>query len=147
MRLTIFKKMIIGFLTIILIMIGVNAYMVYELELVSNAAHTTLSSDVLSINIAKSLRTRLYEEEQDASKYLLTHDIGYFAVFSDGSTRFAEELDSLITLQSDPHRYELLQIIRSKHDAFSLALYAEQALTKAAQKNPVSKFDQSGLAG
>ena len=45
MRLTIYKKMILGFLTIIVIMIGVNAYMVYELDSVSNAATKTQGTD------------------------------------------------------------------------------------------------------
>ncbi|MBM2839595.1 MAG: sensory box signal transduction histidine kinase, partial [Bacteroidetes bacterium] len=144
MRLTIYKKMMIGFLTIILIMIGVNVYMVYELDLVSDAAHTTLSSDVLSINIAKALRTRLYEEEQDAGKYLIAHDNTYFAMFSDGASRFTEELDSLISIQTHPQRYELLQIIRSKHEAVSSALFIEQALAKTSTKrNARPSFDQS----
>lgn len=143
MRLTIYKKMMIGFLTIILIMIGVNAYMVYELDLVSNAAHTTLSSDVLSINIAKGLRTRLYEEEQDAGKYLIAHDNTYFAMFSEGTFRFADELDSLVSIQTDPGRYELLQIVRSKHEAFASALFTEQALARTSTKKASPTFDQA----
>ncbi len=146
MRLTIYKKMMLGFLTIIAIMICVNAYMVYELNLVSNAAHTTLSSDVLSINLAKGIRTRLYEEEQDAGKYLIAHDNTYFAMFSDGSSRLTEELDSLISVQTDAARYELLQMVRSKHDVFASAVIGEQVLSRAttrkSNKNAPPTFDQ-----
>jgi CHASE3 domain sensor protein len=143
MRLTIYKKMIVGFLAIIIIMMGMNGFMVYELDLVSKAAHTTLFSDVTSIDFAKELRGRLYEEEQDAGKYLIAHDNIYFAIFSDASARFSDELDSLIAMQSDPHRYSLLQEVRSKHDAFARALFAEQALSKTITKKAHPSFDQS----
>ena len=143
MRLSIYKKMIVGFLAIIMIMMGMNGYMIYELDLVSKAAHTTLFSDVTSIDFAKELSGRLYEEDQDAGKYLIAHDNTYFAIFSDASARFSDELDSLIAMQSDPQRYSLLQDVRSKHDAFARALFAEQALSKAINRKEHPRFDQS----
>ena len=50
MRLTIYKKMMFGFLTVIVLMSGLGAFMVYELDAVSNAAQITLTSDVQSID-------------------------------------------------------------------------------------------------
>ncbi|MEK9137213.1 MAG: hypothetical protein AAB393_08825, partial [Bacteroidota bacterium] len=143
MRLTIYKKMMVGFLAIILIMIGVNGYMVYELNAVSNAAHTSLSSDVFSINLAKQLRTRLYDEERDAQKYLIARDNAYFALFAEGSARFTDDLDSLIEAQTDREKYEILQLVRAKHDGFGSSLFAEQALAKTTPRGAIEIFDQA----
>jgi len=143
MRLTIYKKMMLGFLAIILLMSIVSAYMVYELDAVSNTAHTTLASDVQSINIAKQLRARLSEQNRFAQKYLATHDEGYFTLFSEENYLFTDDLDSLITIQSDPQRLDLLQFIRNKHDVFVRALYGEQAIAQASKKRESRSFDQS----
>ncbi len=145
MRTTIYKKTILGFLTIIVIMMGVNGYMVYELDLVSNAAHTTLFSDVTSIDLAKELSGQLYDEDQSAGKYLATHDNAYFAIFTAASERLTEELDSLITMQSDAHRYELLQQVRSQHDAFVMnRFYRTGALKNISGKIPAKLRSISG---
>jgi signal transduction histidine kinase len=133
--------MMLGFLTIILLMSIVSAYMVYELDAVSNAAHITLTSDVQSINIAKQLRAPLYEEERFAQKYLISHDEAYFALFSDENTKFADDLDSLIGIQSDAQKLDAIQFVRTKHDGFSRALYAEQALAQASPKKFSGSFD------
>jgi signal transduction histidine kinase len=138
---TIYKKMIVGFLAIIIIMMGMNGYMVYELDLVANAAHTTLSSDVLSINLAKGLSVSLLEEEQDATKYVALNDNMYFALFLEGSTLFDQELDSLMSLETSSQRYELLQIIRSKHSGITSALHAYQTMAAGAKNKRLEPFD------
>ena len=143
MRLTIYKKMMVGFLTIILLMSGLSAYMVHELDTVSNAAHITLTSDVQSIDIAKQLRVPLNEENRSAQKYLVSHDEAYFAVFADENNRFSNDLDSLIGLQSDPNRLEILQLLRNKHNDFARALYSEQAVASRSSKKTASSFDRN----
>jgi len=143
MRLTIYKKMMVGFLTIIILMSGLSAYMVSELDTVSNAAHITLTSDVQSVDIAKQLRIPLNEENRSAQKYLLSHDDGYFAVFADESDRFSNDLDSLISIQTDTKKLEVLQLVRNKHNAFARALYAEQALASSSPRKFVSSFDRA----
>lgn len=142
MRLTIYKKMMIGFLAVILLLSGLSVYMLYELDAVSNAAQTTLTSDVLSIDLAKQLRVPLYEEERFAEKYLATHDNAYFAAFSEENTRFNNDMDSLISFQTDPKRLEILQLVRAKHNNFARALYAEQAVAQTSSRKKVdSSFD------
>jgi signal transduction histidine kinase len=134
MKMTIYKKMILGFLAIIAIMIGVNAYLVYTLDSVSTAAHTTLSSDVASINLAKHLRTILYDEELSAGKYAATMDNAYYSLFVEESDRFIEGLDSLVGMQSDPRKFEVLQFARTKHEEFTASFIAGEAKRRADPK-------------
>jgi signal transduction histidine kinase len=145
-RLTIYKKMMVGFTVVILLMSVVSVYMVYELEMVSDAAHITLTSDIQSIDLAKQLRAPLYEETRGAQKYLISHDDAYFAVFEDERQRFADDLDSLIGIQSDPQKIDALQLIRVKHDGFARALYAEQARAQSTAKAAPGTFDQKEFA-
>ena len=143
MRLTIYKKMMFGFLTVIVLMSGLGAYMVYELDAVSNAAQITLTSDVQSIDMAKQLRIPLSDENASAQKYLVSHDDAYFTVFSEASFRFSNDLDSLIGIQSDPKKLEVLQLVRNKNNAFAGAVCAEQALAATSSKKYTSSFDRS----
>jgi signal transduction histidine kinase len=134
--------MMMGFTVVIVLMSVVSVYMVYELEMVSDAAHITLTSDIQSIDLAKQLRSRQYEESRSAEKYLILRDNAYFAVFEEENQHFSEDLDSLIGIQSDPQKIDVLQIIRVKHDGFARALYAEQARLQTATKQTRSTFDQ-----
>ncbi len=144
MRLTIYKKMMIGFLTIIALMSCLSAYMVYELVAVSNAAHITLTSDVTSIDIAKQLRVQVSEEDRSAQKYLVSHDDAYFAVFTEETDRFSDDLDSLISIQADLNKLEALQLVRTKHNEFVRALYTEQAMASSSPRKTVTgTFDKT----
>ena len=81
MKLTIYKKMMLGFAAIIAIMIIASTYILLELNTVSDVAKVILTSNVQSVNLAEELQTILYDENQYAQKYLISRDKTYFSLF------------------------------------------------------------------
>ncbi|MBW2406154.1 MAG: HAMP domain-containing protein [Deltaproteobacteria bacterium] len=118
MKLTIYKKMMLGFGAIIIIMIVSSTYILLKLNDVSNSAETTLTANVKAVDLAKQLQAILHEENVDAQKYLISHDETYFSLFIASSRRFDGYLDILIRSQLDEAWHSLIQNIRRTHEAF-----------------------------
>ncbi|MBW2620108.1 MAG: hypothetical protein JRC56_02080, partial [Deltaproteobacteria bacterium] len=72
MKLTIYKKMMLGFGAIIIIMIITSTYILLELNTVSNEAKITLTSNVQVVDLAKHLYAILQDENGYAQKYLIS---------------------------------------------------------------------------
>ena len=118
MKLTIYKKMMLGFGTIIVIMIIASTYILLKLNDVSNSAETTLTANVKSVDLAKLLQDILHEEDVDAQKYLISHDETYFSLFIASSRRFDSNLDLLLHAQSDETWRSLIKNMRRTHETF-----------------------------
>ena len=118
MKLTIYKKMMLGFGTIIVIMIIASTYILLKLNDVSNSAETTLTSNVKSVDLAKQLQDILHDENVDAQKYLISHDETYFSLFIASGRRFDNYLDLLLHTQSDETWRSLIKNMRRTHETF-----------------------------
>jgi two-component system, NtrC family, sensor histidine kinase GlrK len=118
MKLTIYKKMILGFGAIILIMIIASTYILFELSSVSNSAKMTLTGNVEAVDLAKQLQDILHDEAEDIQKYLISHDETYFSLFHSSSQRFDHYLDLLIRAQSDKTGHALIRNMRRTHNKF-----------------------------
>jgi signal transduction histidine kinase len=117
-KLTIYKKMMLGFGAIIVIMIIASTYILLKLNDVSNSAETTLTANVKAVDLAKQLQDVLHEENVDAQKYLISHDETYFSLFIASSRRFDSYLDLLLHTQSDEAWRSLIKNMRRTHETF-----------------------------
>jgi two-component system sensor histidine kinase GlrK len=122
MKLTIYKKVMIGFTIIIGLMFVASTYVLLELRYVSASARSALTVDVRAIDLAKQLHTILYEEERYAQKYLIARDAAYHAIFVDNNRLFAHYLDSLTDMATDPRDRALLFRAGERHNWHFLAV-------------------------
>ena len=125
---TIYWKMMLGFLVIILLMGAVDAYILLELNKVSNATKITITRDVRSVDLSKQLRATLFDEERYGQKYLISGDSTYFALFLDQSRLFQQLIDSLAHQPGDAAMRRLVQDAERRHSwHFSLIQNARAA--------------------
>ena len=120
MKLTIHRKMVIGFAVVICIMIGAHAYMLSQLHSLSQAAQAALTFEVQAIDIAKRMQTLLYDEDSHARKYLVTRDQAYYDLFLETSREFQKLLASLV--QTEAARRDLLHQVAQRHHWLSRSL-------------------------
>lgn len=132
MKLTIYKKMMIGYWIIIVGMILVNAYVLNELHTVSITARATLASDVQAIDLAKQLQSILYEEERHGQKFRISHDHTYYALFTDDARRFTQYADSLFDADPSPQERIIIADIQRAH-AWTTAMMNQE---QQAMSNP-----------
>jgi two-component system sensor histidine kinase GlrK len=113
---TIYWKMMLGFMVVILLMGGVDAYILLELNKVSETTKSTLTRDVHSVDISKQLRATLFDEERYAQKYLVSGDTTYFTLFLDQSRVFQQLMDSLGHQPADSTMLKLVQEAERRHN-------------------------------
>jgi two-component system sensor histidine kinase GlrK len=126
MKLTIYKKMMLGFGSIIIIMIITSTYILLELNTVSNEAKITLTSNVQVVDLAKQLYAILQDENGYAQKYLISRDATYFSLFVATSRRFDQYLSSLLKTQSDEVERSLTRNMRQAHESFVASMQSER---------------------
>ncbi|MGD2028887.1 MAG: HAMP domain-containing sensor histidine kinase [Desulfobacterales bacterium] len=136
MKLTIYKKMMLGFGAIIIIMIITSTYILLELNSVSDEAKITLSSDVQIVDLAKQLYAILQDENGYAQKYLISRDETYFSLFMATSKRFNQYLSSLLKAQSDKVERSLTRNIRQAHESYVASMQSERD-SQDSKYNPV----------
>jgi signal transduction histidine kinase len=120
MRVTIYRKMVLGFAIVIFIMIAGQAYMLLELHSLSQEAQSTLSLEVQSLDLSKRLRTLLDDEEAYGRKYLITGDTVYHRMLEESSQEFQKILSSLVVTEAN--RSDLLHRVAERHHSFLLSL-------------------------
>src|SRR5689334_24838270 len=113
MRVTIYRKMVLGFAIVIFIMIAGQAYMLFELHSLSQEAQSTLTLEVQSLDLSKRLRSLLDDEEAYARKYLITGDAVYHRLLEESSQEFQKLLSSLVLTEAK--RRDLLHQVAERH--------------------------------
>ena len=136
MKLTIYRKMMLGFGAVIVIMIITSTFILFELNTVSNAAKITLTSDVQVVDLAKQLDAILQYENGYAQKYLISRDETYFSIFVASSRRFDQYLSSLLKTQLDEIERSLIRNMRQAHESFVASMQSERDIQDSSY-NPV----------
>jgi len=125
-KLTIYKKMMLGFGAIITVMIIASTYILLQLNTVSNAAKFTLTSHVRVVNLAKQLQGILYDENGYAEKYLVSRDETYFSLFVETSGRVDQFVSSMLNAQLDDAERSLIKKMLQTHGSFVASVLNER---------------------
>lgn len=131
-RLTIYRKTVVGFTAVIGIMIAAHAYMLFELHALSDEAQATLSLEVQALDLAKRLRALLDDEDSHARKYLITRDRVYYDLFQESGREFQKLLASLVRVEAD--RRNLLHRVAERHHRLTRALPEPQSGSAPAKR-------------
>ncbi|MDH3568192.1 MAG: HAMP domain-containing histidine kinase, partial [Desulfobacteraceae bacterium] len=123
---TIYKKMMLGFGAIIIIMIIASTYILFKLNAVSNAAKMTLTSNVQVVDLAKQLQGLLHDLNVDAQKYIISRDDTYFSLFVATSRQFDQHLDSLLNVSSDKTERSIIRNMIQAHESFVAGMQSER---------------------
>ena len=117
MKLTIYRKLMIGFSIVIFFMLVATAYVLLELHRVTGTSRTALTVDVQAIDLEKEMRTIMYEEERYADRYFMARDTVYRNVFLENNKLFVKYLDSLASMLTDTHERQTLDQAGQIHDS------------------------------
>jgi signal transduction histidine kinase len=125
-KLTIYKKMMLGFGVIIIIMIIASTYILFKLNAVSNVAKMTLTANVQVVDLAKQLQAILHDLNVDAQKYIISRDETYFALFVATSWQFDQHLNSLLNVSSDKTEGSIVRNMFQAHESFVASMQSER---------------------
>jgi len=107
-RLTVYKKIMLGFGTIMTIMIISSAYVLFELNTVAKGAKHILTTNVLTQELARQLRDLIQDENGYAKKYLISKDTTYFSLSMETGKQINRHLKELLDKNFSTENHSLI---------------------------------------
>ncbi|MEO8166917.1 MAG: ATP-binding protein [bacterium] len=118
MKLTIYRKMLIGFGAVIFLMSAANVYLIFELRGVREATQNSFTDNLQAADLAKQMKSLLYDEEPYAQKSAVLKDVEYYKVFEQQAKLFNLYADSLQGFGLSEGKLLLASRIRNSHAWF-----------------------------
>lgn len=137
MRVSVFWRIILTSLAIIVVMAGVNLYALFQLRQLSILSANMVTLHYPAIESAKHLLTVLYAQLNSEKKYLVVRDATFLRHFDEEVEEFHRGLQSMEAQELTPKGSELLNNIKHMHQE-RLAMLHEKLEKKASSPAPLS---------
>ena len=137
MRLSVFWRIILTSLVIIVVMVGVNLYALFQLRQLSILSANMVTLHYPAIESAKHLLTVLYAQLNSEKKYLVVRDATFLRHFDEEVEEFHRGLQSLEAQELTPKGSQLLNDVKHMHQE-RLAILHEKLEKKASSPSPLS---------
>lgn len=141
MRLTIFWRVILAQITLIILILAVSLYTLSQLHRFASLSTAILTTDAASIEAEKGLLEVFLVQMRSAEKYLLLRDEAFYTHFIAGGHEFTGRLEKVASLVDTPHESALLDQIREAQARYTTGLTTALTTQSAWQQ------DKTGLSG
>ena len=141
MRLTIFWRVILAQITLIILILAVSLYTLSQLHRFASLSTAILTTDAASIEAEKGLIEVFLVQMRSAEKYLLLRDEAFYTHFIAGGQEFTGLLEKVASLVDTSHESALLAQIRDAHMRYTTGLNPALTTQSAWQQ------DKTGLSG
>ncbi|MBI4400023.1 MAG: HAMP domain-containing protein [Nitrospirae bacterium] len=122
MQLSIFWRLALGSLAIIVVVAGVNFYALSQLRLLTALSTELVSFQYPAIETAKRLTTSLYAQLRNEKKYLAVRDAAFLRDFDDEAEEFRRSLTALLEQETAPDGQKLLESTQRLHEEYRTLL-------------------------
>jgi len=136
-RLSIFWRIVLSSLIIIVVMAGVNLYALFQLRQLTALSANMVMLHYPAIESAKHLLTVLYTQLNSEKKYLVVRDATFLQHFDEEVEEFHRGLQTLETQELTPQGIQLLKNIKHMQQERLIILYAE---LKKVASSPAPSF-------
>ena len=98
MQLTIFKRLTLGYLAIMVLVVFLGVYVTIKLNQLNRVTRTVISVDSAAIRVTENLLDALFSQEGFEKKYLVSGDRDFYQKFREIQEYFSKDLERLGTL-------------------------------------------------
>ncbi len=132
MKLTIFKRLVLGHLIILFLVIFMGTYVTAKLVYLHHVTREIANVDGRSISIVEHLQTTVFSLEMFQKKFLLSNDPDYYKQFQELKTYFNDDIQKLEFLLNTPMQKQELNNVKKQ---FNLCVANfEQKVTEIANQ-------------
>jgi two-component system sensor histidine kinase GlrK len=121
-RLTIFWRIILAQIALIILIMVVNFYALSQLNQLTSQSTAIVSRDMACVNEARRLLQVFLAQMRNAEKFALLQDKTFYDHFVDANTDFESGITKLATLIDSRQEQDLLGRIRQLHSQYTAAL-------------------------
>jgi two-component system sensor histidine kinase GlrK len=128
MQLTIFKRLALGYLAIMILIIFLGVYVTIKLNQLNRVAHAVISVDSAAIRVTENLSEALLSQEGFEKKYLISGDQDFYQKFCEIQEYFSKDLERLGSLMDTPKKKRLFAQARKNYGHYLSLLKEEFSL-------------------
>jgi len=140
MKLTIFARLIYGYLVIFLLILAVSVYMVYQLAQFENITHSILQVDHRIVDLGKKMTDSLLSQMRFEKKFMVFRDEELYEQFQLARDDFQKYLAEVMSFADTDFQKELLNNVKARHKSYQALVTEEAAHVRAKQS-----YSPSGL--
>jgi len=142
MKMTIFTRIIIGYLAIFIPVAAVSAYAFSQLSLFKEATNDILQIDERLRDLAQKLADSILTQTRYERKYIITKDEELVNQFMRNEEDLNMRFDEAISISGDKRRREILIRIRQSYDHYEMVFSEEVELIKKAHPYLQMKYKE-----
>lgn len=126
---TIFQRLGLGFLVIVLIVIALGMYSTLKLRQLNQITLSIISIDNETIRLAEGLRDAVLSQRKFEQKYMVSKDEDFYRQFLETGTYIKEDLEQIGALADTSVKKGLVYRIKESHEKYLSAVHEEIGLT------------------
>ena len=107
MQLSIFKRLTLGYLAIMVLIVFLGVYVTIKLNQLNRVARAVISVDSATIRVTENLSEALFSQEGFEKKYLISGDPDFYQKFREIQGYFSKDLESLGGLMDTSKKKQL----------------------------------------
>jgi two-component system sensor histidine kinase GlrK len=142
MQLTIFKRLTLGYLAIMLLIIFLGVYVTTKLNQLNHIARTVISVDSAAIGLAENLSETFLSQEAFSKKYLISRDQDFYQKFWEIQEHFSRDLERLGSLMDTSEKKRLFGHAKEMYDDYLSLLKEEFSFVNNGQDYPYEEFQE-----
>ena len=140
MQLSIFWRVTIGFLAIILVVTAVNLFALHQIKQITDSSTELVGKHYPSIESAKWLIANLYSQERSERKYFAVRDEAFLRSYDEEAKEFRRTLTSLQDQQTSAEALNLLKEAEGFHDEYRILFHSEIRLQADQARKPMGDY-------
>jgi two-component system sensor histidine kinase GlrK len=146
MHLTIFWRIILAQVSLIVLIVIMNVYTLSQLHQLTILSQGILTVDAASIEEERRLLRIILAQMRSAEKFILFQDKSFYNQFIEGNQNFADSVSKIAALASSPQEQELLRKMRDRHAEYAASIGPE-GLRKPATSRDRAELSDGMRAG
>ena len=140
MRLTIFSRLIFGYLLVVLLVSAVSVYMIFQLMQFKTITHSILNVDHRMEDLIKKLTDSLLSQMRYEKKYLIMKDEALYSQFLLAKDNFIKYLGEIHQIAAPSPPKEVLDDIAADYRVYQALFADEVRVTGAHQPYSASRY-------
>jgi two-component system, NtrC family, sensor histidine kinase GlrK len=143
MRLTIFSRLAVGYLAILIIMGAVNGYTVLKLYRLNNETSSIFNTDGRLLDIKKNLSDSFISQLEYEKKYAITKDIVFYNSFLTANETFDKYFAEAASIANTLTKNDSLKQVKIYYDQYQSIVRKEFDSFGANQQHPIIQRDEN----
>lgn len=142
MKLTIFSRLLIGYLILFVLVIGMGVYAIFQMSQISDITQSILTINNRIIDSVTKLSEIIFSQVRYERKFIISKDEAFYNEFLKLKNDFDRYLTEMRTLTDDPQVMVFLNRIQDAYQNYQSLVYEELKSPMADSSLPPHEFGQ-----